>query len=53
MQILTCSNGETLEIGADIRITVLSVEGDEVVFEVESPGDLGVTWRELLAAETV
>lgn len=53
MQILTCGSGETVEVGPDIRITILAVDGDEVVFEVESPDDLSVTWPEPLAVGAV
>lgn len=34
---LSCLTGEVLEIGNNIKITVIEITGDEIVLEIDSP----------------
>ena len=47
MLILTRRNGETLMIGDDITVTVLSVKGNQVRIGVNAPTDVRVDREEV------
>lgn len=45
--ILTRRIGETLCIGDDVRITVISIQGRQVRFAIEAPRDVSVDREEV------
>ncbi len=47
MLILTRRVGETLMIGDDVSVTVLSVKGNQVRLGVNAPKDVGVHRKEI------
>jgi carbon storage regulator len=48
MLVLTRKTNQSITIGADIEITVLSVSGDKVRIGIEAPRDISVFRREVL-----
>ena len=50
MLILGRRAGESLDIGGDIHITVVSVEGGRVRLAIDAPRDVPIVRRELLDA---
>ena len=53
MLILTRKMGETLTIGEDIRIKVLSVKGGQVRIGIDAPREISVNREEILQKEPV
>ena len=49
MLVLTRKTNQSIVIGDDIEITVLSVSGDKVRIGIEAPRDIAVFRREVLA----
>lgn len=47
MLILTRRNGESLRIGQDIEITILSIKGGQVRIGVKAPRDVAVHREEI------
>lgn len=48
MLVLTRKTNQSITIGDDIEITVLSVSGDKVRIGIEAPRDISVFRREVL-----
>ncbi|HET6831201.1 MAG TPA: carbon storage regulator CsrA [Solirubrobacterales bacterium] len=48
MLVLTRKTNQSIKIGADIEITVLSVSGDKVRIGIDAPRDISVFRREVL-----
>lgn len=51
MLILTRRPGEALNIGEDVSITVLGVNGNQVRIGIDAPRDVNVVRTELLETE--
>jgi carbon storage regulator len=51
MLVLTRKTNQSITIGDDIEITVLSVSGDKVRIGIEAPRDISVFRREVLDSE--
>jgi carbon storage regulator len=51
MLVLTRKTNQSIKIGDDIEITVLSVSGDKVRIGIEAPRDISVFRREVLDSE--
>lgn len=47
MLVLTRKNGESIKIGDDIEITVLSTKGDQVKIGIKAPKDIEVYRKEI------
>jgi len=47
MLILTRAVGETITIGHNIRVTILSIKGTQVRIGIEAPGDVRVLREEI------
>lgn len=48
MLVLTRKPDESIHIGDDIRITVLSVRGDRVRIGISAPGDVSIKRKEIV-----
>jgi len=48
MLVLTRKTNQSIKIGSDIEITVLSVSGDKVRIGIDAPRDISVFRREVL-----
>jgi carbon storage regulator CsrA len=48
MHILTCTIGESVRIGMDIKITALHIRGDRVRFRVSMPDDIHAYREEIV-----
>jgi carbon storage regulator len=53
MLLLSRRTGETIQIGDDITVTVLSVKGNQVRIGINAPDDVKVLREELLDRETL
>lgn len=49
MLVLTRRMGETILVGPDIKVTVLSLHGRQVRLAVEAPAEVGIWRAEILA----
>jgi carbon storage regulator CsrA len=47
------SQGETIVINGDINITILKIEGDEVIFEIDAPEWIAIEEQPAAAATQV
>lgn len=47
MLILSRKNGETVQIGEDIEVTVVSIKGNQVKLGIDAPKDVKVLREEL------
>lgn len=50
MLVLTRRRGESIEIGKDIVVTVVEIQGDKVKIGINAPKEIPVMRRELLEA---
>ncbi|WP_243299770.1 carbon storage regulator CsrA [Bacillus litorisediminis] len=48
MLVLTRKNGEAIQIGEDIEITILSVKNDQVKLGINAPKDIEIVRKEIL-----
>jgi len=48
MLILTRAVGETVTIGHDIRVTILSIKGTQIRIGIEAPADVRVLREEIV-----
>lgn len=48
MLVLTRKTGETIKIGEDIEITILSTKNDQIKIGIKAPKDIEVFRKELL-----
>ena len=48
MLVLTRKNGEAIQIGDDIEITILSVKNDQVKIGINAPKDVEIVRKEIL-----
>ncbi|MET3697650.1 carbon storage regulator CsrA [Bacillus oleivorans] len=48
MLVLTRKNGESIQIGDDIEITILSVKNDQVKIGIKAPKDIEIVRKEIL-----
>lgn len=48
MLVLTRKNGESIKIGDDIEITILSVKNDQVKIGINAPKDIEIVRKEIL-----
>ena len=53
MLLLSSRTGETIQIGDDITVTVLQVNGNQVSIGITAPDDVKVMREELLEREPV
>ena len=53
MLLLSRRTGETIQIGDDITVTVLSVKGNQVRIGINAPDDVKIMRQELLNREPV
>ena len=53
MLLLTRRTGETIQIGDDITVTVLSVKGNQVRIGITAPDDVKIMREELLGPDPV
>ena len=51
MLLLSRRTGETIQIGDDISVTVLSVKGNQLRIGITAPDDVKIIREELLQAE--
>jgi carbon storage regulator len=51
MLILTRKDGETIKIGNDIRVTVVSINGTQVRIGIEAPKSVTILRKELAEAD--
>jgi carbon storage regulator len=52
MLVLSRKTNESIQIGPDVKITVVRVSGDKVRIGIEAPRDVRVTRTELLPVTT-
>lgn len=52
MLVLTRREGETLVIDGDIKVTVLSIKGNQVRIGIDAPKEVPIHRQELLELET-
>lgn len=50
MLVLTRKVGETIQIGNDIEVTVLSVQGDQIKLGINAPKDVEILRKEVYEA---
>lgn len=50
MLVLTRKNGETLMLGEDIQVKVISIDGDQVKIGIEAPKSLKIYRQEVYEA---
>jgi carbon storage regulator len=48
MLVLTRKTGETIKIGEDIEITILSTKNDQIKIGIKAPKDIEIFRKELL-----
>lgn len=48
MLVLTRKNGEAIQIGDDIEITILSAKNDQVKIGINAPKDIEIVRKEIL-----
>jgi len=48
MLVLTRKSDESVYIGEDIRVTILSVRGDRVRLGISAPGDVSIKREEIM-----
>jgi carbon storage regulator len=48
MLVLTRKNGESIKIGDDIEITIISAKNDNVRIGIKAPGDIDIFRKEVL-----
>lgn len=50
MLVLSRKINETIQIGSDVRVTLLGIEGDKIKIGIEAPKDVKIFREELLEA---
>ncbi|WP_121663631.1 carbon storage regulator CsrA [Metabacillus litoralis] len=47
MLVLTRKTGETIQIGDNIELTVLSIQGDQIKLGIKAPKNIGILRKEI------